>query len=64
MQKESIVLTHPFLQGGGVEPPIKFPKRGLDRALIFRGGDLFKGRGCNFYVKNKLKSEIFDDKKY
>ena len=38
--------------------------------LIFRGGwwekgggDLFEG-GCNFYMKkNKLKSEIFHDKK-
>ena len=26
------------------------------------GGDLFRG-GCNFYIKNKLKSEIFNDKR-
>ena len=60
----------PFLLGGGGEPPTKFSKRrgGLDRALIFsggcwgRGGDLFEG-GCNFYIKHKLKSEIFNDKK-
>ena len=26
-----------------------------------RGGDL--GRGCNFHIKNKLKSEIFNDEK-
>ena len=48
-----------FLKGGG-----------LDRTLIFRGrvgekegGDLFEGV-CNLYVKNKLKSEIFNDKEY
>ena len=44
---------------------------GLDRTLIFRGGcwerggvgsDLFEG-GCNFYIKNKLKSKTFNDKK-
>ena len=28
-------------------------------------GYFFEGEGgCNFYVKNKLKSEIFNDKKY
>ena len=52
--------------GGGVEPPVKFSKmegEGLDRTSIFRGGllgkrsDCFQG-GCNFYIKNKLKSEI------
>ena len=26
------------------------------------GGDLFEG-GCDFYTKDKLKSEIFNDKK-
>ena len=50
----------------GVEPPVKFSKmegEGLDRTSVFRGGllgkrgDCFQG-GCNFYVKNKLKSEI------
>ena len=44
---------------------------GHDRTLIFRGGfwereeggsDLFEG-GCNFYIKNKLKSKTFNDKK-
>ena len=32
-----------------------------------REGDFFTGRvggeGCNFYIKNKLKSEIFNNKK-
>ena len=27
------------------------------------GNDFFQGRSCNFYIKNKLKSEIFNDKK-
>ena len=39
-----------------------FRKRGLDRTSVFRGGGLFQ-RGCSFYIKNKLKSEIFNDKK-
>ena len=26
------------------------------------GGDFFQG-GCDFHIKNKLKSEIFNDKK-
>ena len=55
-----------------VESPTKFSKRGrLGRTLIFRGGllgeggDLFEGKrgGCSFYIKNKLKPEIFNDKK-
>ena len=28
-----------------------------------KGGDLFQGR-CSFYIKNKLKSGMFNDKKY
>ena len=57
-----------------VEPPAKFSKsRGLESVSIFRGvllekrGWLFHGEGggegCNFYIKNKLKSEIFNNKK-
>ena len=67
---KTIVCTPPFCRG--VEPPTKFSKREeLDRALIFQrgvdekeGGDLFeRGAGCNFYKKNKQKSEKFNDKK-
>ena len=54
----------------GAKPPMKFSKRegGLDRTSILRGGcwergDNFFQEGCNFYVKNQLKSEIFNDKK-
>ena len=43
---------------------------GLDRTLILRGirgergGELFEGVGsCNFYTKNKVNSEILNDKK-
>ena len=40
-----------------------FQKRGLYRTSTFRGGWLFSGRGCNFHIKNKLKCEMFNDKK-
>ena len=66
----------PFLQGWGggvgVEPPTKFSKkRGgdltgsqlLEEGCWERGGDFFQGGGCDFHIKNKLKSEIFNDKK-
>ena len=49
--------------GGGVELPAKFSKRGiLTGPQLLEGGDFFQG-GCNFHIKNKLKSEIFNDKK-
>ena len=55
-------------RGDGVEPTTKFSKRGrLDRISVFRGGCLERGgnffqAGCSFYIKNKLKSEIFNNK--
>ena len=47
-----------------------FKKGGIDRTSTFRGGCwesggwLFSGGkgGCNFHIKNKLKSEIFNGK--
>ena len=69
------VHPRPFLLrggwGGGVEPPTKFQKGGLNRTSTFRGGLLEKrgvtfsreGGGFNFHIKNKVKSEIFNDKK-
>ena len=65
---------HPsFLQGGVWTSYQIFKKEGLDRTLILRGR-LVRKRGwpfweregglCNFYVKNKPKSEIRNDKKY
>ena len=66
----SIVFT--LLSAGGVEPPTKFSKGEggrLDKTLTFRGsswergGTFFRGV-CNFYIKNKVKSEIFNNKKF
>ena len=62
--------THtPFLLGEGVEPPAKFSKGGgLTGYQFLEGGswqvedDFFQG-DCSFYIKNILKSEIFNDKK-
>ena len=59
--------------GEEVEPPTEFSKRGrgLDRTSTFRGGLLGKrewlfhggkGEGVQFSHKNKLKSEISNDK--
>ena len=52
-----------------VEPPAKFAKglgawQELDfqKRLVGVGGGPFEG-GCNFYIKNKLKSKMFNDKK-
>ena len=62
----------PFCRGGWASNQV-FKKRGRDRTSTFRGGLLGKrgwlftqgGRGevCNFHIKNKLKFEIFNDKK-
>ena len=55
----------------GVESPTKFSKKGLDMISIFRGRLLEKtgwhfctggGRDRSFYMKNKLKSEILNNK--
>ena len=62
--------VHPlaFLQGG-VDPPTNFSKRGvLTRPQLLKGvagkeGVTFFRVGCNFHIKNKLKSEIFNGKK-
>ena len=62
----------PFLQGRGggrLSLQLNFQKGGgLTRPQLLeggsgkKGGDFFQG-GCNFHIKNKLKSEIFNDKK-
>ena len=50
-----------------VEPLTNFQKGGLDRISIFRAkfdgkeGDNFFQGGCSFYIKNKLKSDIFNE---
>ena len=62
--------VHPFCWGGGgVKSPTKFSKRGgLIGPPIWEGvagkeGVTFFRGSCNFYKKNKLKSEIFNGKK-
>ena len=62
------MCTPPPLSAGGVEPPTKFSKRGgltgpqLLQGVAGKGGDFFQGV-YNSHIKNKLKSEIFNDKK-
>ena len=65
--------VHPSLSagggGGGGELPTKFQKRGLTGLQFLeggcweRGGDFFQGRVCNFSMRSKLKSGIFNEKK-
>ena len=59
-------------RGEGLNLLPNFQKtEGVGRISVFRGdclergGSLFEGGGgvCSFYIKNKLKSEIFKDKK-
>ena len=60
-----------LLMGGGGGPLIKFIKRGGLTGTQFLEGVAWKERadsfqwrgGCSFYIKHKLKFEIFDDKK-
>ena len=60
-------------RGGGAEHSTKFSKRrGLTVPQISESqrvvagknrSDFFQGECCSFYIKNKLKSEILNDKK-
>ena len=52
-----VSLQPNFQKGGGLTGP-----QLLEGGCWERGGDFFQG-GCNFHIKNKLKSEIFNDKK-
>ena len=52
----------------GLEPLSKFSERGLYRTSIFRGGCWERGgnffqRSYNFYIENKLKFKLSNDKK-
>ena len=55
---------HPPLSAGGGWASNQIFKKGggAGKTSTFRGGDFFQG-GFNFHIKNKLKSEIFNDKK-
>ena len=51
-----------FLLGRG-EPPTKCSKiEGVTGVAGKEGSGLFQG-GCSFYITNKIKSKIFNDKK-
>ena len=51
--------SNQILKKGGLTGP-----QLLERDCWERGGWLFSGGvGCNFHIKNELKSEIFKDKK-
>ena len=52
-----MIVCYPLSAGGRVET-LNFQKGGLDRGYCWP----FQG-GCNFYIKNKLKSEMFKYKK-
>ena len=62
------MCTH--LSAGQVEPPTKFSEKmgegggGVEKGLLVKKGvTFFRGGGCNFIKRKKLKSEIFNDKK-
>ena len=68
--------VHPPLSAEGtegrVEPPTRFSKKkggggwsltGSQFDILILRGFIFFRRGCSFDIKNKLKSEIFNDKK-
>ena len=65
------MIPPPPLCWGGVEPPIKFSKKGgggltgyqLLEGVAGKEGVIFFKWGCSFFIKNKLKFEIFNDKK-
>ena len=67
----TIVDTPPFWKGRGGELPTNFSKRrgGLTGPQLLEGvagkegADFFQEAGLQFSCKNKLKSEIFNDKK-
>ena len=50
--------------GGGVCKITPTTQIRVKRWLVGKeGSDLFEEVGCNFYIKNKLKSKKFNDKK-
>ena len=67
------MCTLPSLSvGDGVEPPTKFWKREpltgshFLEGVVGKEGWTFSREGgfCSFYIKNKLKPKIFNDKKF
>ena len=70
-QTSKYIVCTPYLSAReGVEPPTKFSKSGdLKRPQMLEGVaenewvTFFRGRELQFSHENKLKSEIFNDKK-
>ena len=56
---EGLSLLPNFQKGGGSLTGSQF----LEGGCWERGGVTFFMEGCSFYIKSKLKSEIFNDKK-
>ena len=62
--RNHIVCTPPFCRGEGGGGWASNQRTSTFRGGSWeRGGDFFQGGSCNFHIKNKLKSEIFNDKK-
>ena len=61
--QKGVCTPTPFCRRWEVEPPTKFSKRGALTGSQFLEGVTFFQGDCNFHIKNKLKSEIFNDKK-
>ena len=66
-----LLVENAKLRKGRVEPPSKFQKwwgggltgsQFLEVGCLLGKGDFFQG-GCSFYMKIKVKSEIFSNKK-
>ena len=66
------IMCTPTISAGGIEPSTKSSKRwALQDLNVSKGapgkerGEFFKWQGevCGFHIKNKLKSEIFNDEK-
>ena len=68
MRNPNIKINSVHLTKQTLSLQTNFQKGGLDKISTFKGGllrnrgSLFSG-GCNFHIKNKSKSEIFNDKK-
>ena len=67
-EQSHIVHPAPFLLGN-VEPPTKFSKtKDGTESQYLEGGCWERGgwplpEGCSYYIKNKTKSEIFNDRR-
>ena len=68
MHYTQVIVCNPLLSAGGGELSLQpnFQKGGgggLTGFQLLEAGCWERGGGCNFHIKNKLKSETFNDKK-